>query len=200
MGLVDSIIGVESGGNPNARFREVICPPYIRAKLWIVGIVELLFVSCPATVSRFIADLRVNAVNGVLGGGLFSHVGKKVFKAASPSIANLDALGPVIFETDVCRSRASFLHRAPSSILCGFLQAVGFHCCAHHLPLKTSATLCPRRSQAILANNRNVSAVTRAAIAAYAACAATVRVPLRIDFKINDKSSDSLARKVYHGS
>lgn len=198
MGLVDSIIGVESGGNPSAG--EILRSSYIRAKLWIVGISELLFVSCPAAVGRIIAELRVNAVNGVLGGGLFSHIGKKVFKATSPSIANLDALGPVIFEADVCRSRASFLHRAPSPILCGFLQTVGFHCCTHRLPLKTATTLCPRRSKAILANNGNVSAVARAAIAAYAACAATVRVPLRIDFKINDKSSDSVARKVYHGS
>lgn len=196
MALVDSIIGVESGGNPT----KVLCSPYVFSKSWVVSIGELFFVGCPTAVSRYVADLRVSAVNGVLGGRLWSHVRKKVFKAVQPTLADFDAPRSIIFVADVRRARASLLHRTPSPILGGFLQAVGFHFGAHCLSLEASAALCFRGSKAVLANNRSVPAVACAAIASYAACPSLMRMPLRIDFEINNKSSNSLARKVnYHG-
>ncbi len=200
MGLVDSIIGAESGGNPNAQSGEVVSPPYIFAKLWIIGIVKLLFVSCPSAVSRLVAELWINAVNGVFWRRLWSHIRKEAFKTTPPSVANVNALGPVVFVADVSRSRASLLHRTPSAILRSILQPVCFHRGADCFFLKAATTLRPLGSKAVLSHNGDVAAVACAAIAADSPRPAVVTMPLRFNFTINDKSSKSLAGKVYHVS
>lgn len=118
MGLVDSIIGVESGGNPNAHLStpSVDVSKKFRA-LPLIG--KLLFASGPSAILWRVVSVHINAVNRMIGRRLCSHISKKVREAVAPAFANLNAPRSVVFVGDVFGVFAPRNHREPSSVLRG---------------------------------------------------------------------------------
>lgn len=201
MGLIDSIIGVESGGNPNATLLQVLHATNVGVKLRVYRVVKLLFVSGPATIARLVVSAWVNAVNRVFKRRFGPHVCEKVLKASLPSLADLNAFRAVVSVTDVLGSGASLLHRAPSAIFGGFRPAVLKHGGSNGFLVQTPATLRPLRNEAVLSDNRSVPAIARAAIPAYAFGPAAVSIWDRFQFLLNNKASNSLPCQVHaHGS
>lgn len=147
MALVDRIISAESGGNPNARNSkssaslQVFYAAYVLVELWVVRIIELLFVSRPTAILRLVIPTWVNAINSVFGGRLGTHLREKILKARPPAVADLDALRPIIFVTDVFWARASFFHRAPCAVFSGLFHAMSLHGRPHSFFMQASAAL-----------------------------------------------------------
>ncbi len=118
MGLVDSIIGVESGGNPTAHLSapSVNVSKKFRA---LPLISKLLFASGPSAILWRVISVHINAVNRVIGRRLRSHISKKVRETVAPAFANLNATRSVVFVGDVFGVFAPRNHREPSSVFRG---------------------------------------------------------------------------------
>lgn len=147
MSLIDSIIGAESGGDPNAmNLKEVFRSTYVFTELRIVRIIKLLFVSGPPAIFRFVIPLRVDAINSVFGGWLRAHVRNKILKTSLPAVAYLNAFCSVVFVADVSRTRTPLFHSAPSSVFGRLFQTMRRHHFPHCFFMKTSTTLRPQGS------------------------------------------------------
>lgn len=103
----------------------------------------LLSFGGPAAIAWGIALAIVYAFNGVLCGGLFSHVAEKCMKGITPFLANRYAASTIVSISRVLFVRATGNHVAPTQILSGRSLAdgcamgrVGFR---RPQPLKASA-------------------------------------------------------------
>jgi hypothetical protein len=168
MGLIDSIIGVESGGNPNATnpnssatglvgsnsaaLSSVDVSDELRAHV-LIG--KLLFASSPSAVfGRVIATPIWEAVKGMIGARSRSHICKKVFEVV-PALANFNALRSIVLVRNMVGESAPAAHTVPNLIFGSGLPAAGFRD-AHavrgigffdRLGLVASATLCIPRPE-----------------------------------------------------
>src|SRR3569623_385210 len=106
MGLVDSIIGAESGWLLHMSQKFGTHP--------LVG--KLLLTRRPSAVIWGVISVTVDAINRVQLRWLLSHVGKKVLKTAAPSVANLDSARPVEFVGNMSLVGAAVDHAAPRMI------------------------------------------------------------------------------------
>lgn len=115
MALVDSIIGVESGGNPNAHLSIPTIDVFKEFRaLSLVG--ELLFAGRPSAILGRVIAVHVNAINRMASGRFFAHVGQEVGEAIAPSLTNFDAARPVILIRDIFLVFAPRNHSEPSSV------------------------------------------------------------------------------------
>lgn len=119
MGLIDSIIGAESGGNPNATNPNSSAsglggsPLHVGQKLRAdPRIGELFFAGRPSAVFRRVIAIGFT-VDRVVPGRLLAHVSQKRFKAVAPTIANFDASLTVERVGNVPRILAPVDHGAP---------------------------------------------------------------------------------------
>ncbi len=136
MGLIDSIIGVESGGNPNARNPRSSAsglPAHVRYELRADALVrKLFFARGPSAVLGRVVAIVVDAVKRVLFAGARPHVGIEVLERC-PSITNLNAARSIVFVGSVLRKKTSAAHaipnlvfgRRPAAALDGNRHAVG---------------------------------------------------------------------------
>lgn len=122
MALVDSIIGAESGGDPNA----VLCAlSHMSDKFWAYSrVLKLLFACGPSAIVGAVVSIAVDAVNGIFLAWPLAHVRKEVFKS-SPSVANLNSSTAVKVEVYLARICAALDHAAPYLILCRCLTTTG---------------------------------------------------------------------------
>lgn len=130
MGLIDSIIGVESGGNPNARNPRssasgLLCANAaslpsvdVRNKFRthvLVG--ELLFPGRPSAVLWRIISVSIReTVKGMIRAWSRPHICKEIFKAV-PALANFNALRTVVLVRNMVGEGASASHAVPDLIL-----------------------------------------------------------------------------------
>lgn len=144
----------------------------------------------PTTVSRFIASIVVDAINGVLRRWARSHVCEEVLERRQPPGAHLNAASAISLVARVVAVTAAFLHCLPDSIFAGPGRAVGLQALPAKVGLVAAATNRVPASQA--AGDSNVG---RAAIAmAYPTRLLGVGVN-RVTVKHN-KATESSAREV----
>lgn len=111
MGLIDSIIGAESGGNPSSLTARVIQKDFFGSRIG-----KLFFAGSPAAVFGRIIAVASNSINGMRLGRLLAHVCKKIGEAGAPSGTNLNACCTIPFVRDVIFVFASSDHAAPRVI------------------------------------------------------------------------------------
>lgn len=177
MALADQIIGVESGGNPNAH----LCAPsvHVSKEFWTnVGVLKLLFASSPAAIRRFVIAIAVDAINGVLRAGARPHILVEISKG-SPSLTNSYPALSVERPRNMARLRAAANHSIPDLILrCrpsssrhGLRHAVGPVNLKSPVGAKASAAICITGAEVGHGHNDLGAAVAPAQISAYS-CAA----------------------------
>lgn len=119
MGLIDSIIGAESGGNPNAvnpRSSASSALVHMGDKFGANSCVgELLFSGRPPTVCGFVIPVTINAVDRMIFAGARPHVGEEILKR-SPALANLDPAPAVQIKVVLARVSAALDHAAPNLV------------------------------------------------------------------------------------
>jgi hypothetical protein len=130
MGLIDSIIGAESGGDPNARnpnssatgaegsFTHVCIELFANS---LVG--KLLLAGRPATVIGRIALGAVFAIKRVSLARARPHICKEVLEAFTPTVANRNPERAVIFIGNVRRLLAPTNHAIPNLVFIGSATA-----------------------------------------------------------------------------
>lgn len=89
-----------------------------RHKMIIRTVVFLLMHCCPTAISRHVPLRIINAVNRVFNTWRFPHIFKELFKR-SPSIANNNSFGRVVFEKFTIRGFTPLMHSRPNSIYSG---------------------------------------------------------------------------------
>jgi len=83
----------------------------------LAGIVALLQLCRPSAIAGFVVSIVIRvAVDGCLGKWLWSHIGKKVDKRLSPSLADRDSSTAVEVVSAVSRVAASPLHLFPTGV------------------------------------------------------------------------------------
>lgn len=127
MGLADSIIGVESGGNPNATnpssSASGLPSPHVGDKLWTDTLVgKLLFARCPSAILGCVVAVVILSIKRVLFAGARAHVSVEVLEA-SPSLANLNASRAIVFVRGVFRQFAAASHAVPDLVFGSRLAA-----------------------------------------------------------------------------
>lgn len=172
---------------------EVFSSPYIFVKLWIVGIIELLFVGGPTAIPRLVISGRVDAINRVLRGRFPPHIREEILKTRAPALADANSLRPIISVADIGRSRATLFHGAPSTIFGSLFHAVRLQCRSGCFFLKTTAALrLIRPCKTSLPNNRDVPTITRTTISALSPRLAPMRDHLRIYLDVYKKPAEPL--------
>lgn len=131
MALIDSIIGAESGGNPNAKnpnssatghlsHTSVDMPEKFGTNT-LIG--KLLFSGSPATILWGVVSIAIDAINRVFRARARPHVFVKVGEGP-PSLANRNAACPIERPRNVTWLRASTNHAIPNLVLsCSFPAA-----------------------------------------------------------------------------
>lgn len=132
MGLIDSIIGVESGGNPNATNPNSSATgdsgslSHVRLEfITDARVRKLLFAGCPSAVFRRVITVNINAIQRMFFGRFRAHIAKKCLKAFSPAATNLNAARTVVSIRDMLFVLASRDHSAPRVIFAGRGDALG---------------------------------------------------------------------------
>ena len=129
MGLVDSIIGVESGGNPNATNPNSSASGLVGSNAAALPSVDvghefgarsligkLFFPGSPTAVLRGIVSVVVLPIKRVRLARARPHVGEEILKTG-PALANLNASTAVVFVRSVLRQFAAALHAIPNLVL-----------------------------------------------------------------------------------
>lgn len=114
MSLVDQIIGVESGGDPNSIASSAHMFGEFRTD---ARILKLLFGCGPATVARLVVAITVYPVNRMTLGRLLSHIGQEILKTITPTITYFNSARAVPDIGDVLVVSASSDHASPRMIL-----------------------------------------------------------------------------------
>ncbi len=142
MGLIDSIISVESGGNPNARNPNSSATgaegSFSHARPELIanaGICKLLLARRPATILWGVVAIIVFAIKRVCFARARPHIGVKVLEAG-PSVANFHAAPAVVFVRRMFRKSASAVHSVPNLVFGrrwdafgqAARRAVSYHC------------------------------------------------------------------------
>ena len=110
MALVDQIIGVESGGNPDATLRAF---PHMGDKFRANALVtELYFSSSPSTVFWGVIAVVIDPIKGMLCAWARPHIGKEILKSG-PAVTNLNAPSSIVFVRSMFRKFTASLHSVP---------------------------------------------------------------------------------------
>jgi hypothetical protein len=106
----------------------------------ITSVVRLFDIGGPPAIFRRIAEIIVDALDGMFGSRTWPHILKEVFKAIQPPRAHRDPSRAIIFVVRCVRVVASGLNACPDYILGRFPKAMRTSHRADHLIVKTSAT------------------------------------------------------------
>lgn len=119
MGLIDSIIGAESGGNPNAQnpnSSASLTSCVIEKDLFGARVGELFGFRRPSAIIGRIISIGPLSIDGVFLRRLFSHIGQKCLETIAPAFAHLNAYCAVPLIRNVFWIFASRNHSHPRMI------------------------------------------------------------------------------------
>ncbi len=208
MALIDQIIGVESGGNPNATNPNSSAMgaegsfPHVGLKcLAYARISELFFGRSPSAVFWTVMPVAISSFNGMTLGWLLAHVSKKVLETIAPTHTNLDAASPVPLVGNMVFVFASRDHSAPRMVFAssGYAlrkpsrSAVG----DDSVSASTAASRCVARPEVGDGYNLFYSAITNATH--LADCAVSILSNLRRSFGNSGQFSEFRSDAVYGG-